>query len=484
MQRSDAPRRGTARLIASAALGLIAVLVRAGVLASVVELPTGLSSSSVSIGSPITFTVNTGSLDLGTIAEIDYVVRFTGDGLAPGTCIELHFRDAMLQPTSFQLCPVSGEAPKFVVRLAFSCAAMPFVCNARSGSAYGGMLAVGGAGAAHLDITDWRTIFRTESCGNGMDDDGDLATDCDDPDCRADPTCLLGADTDFDGVADASDNCPGVANPTQQDSDGDSLGDSCDPTQVDPSKLTASVIGFFTSFFRSNAKADECAGLQRQFSDAVARDDLDAAVELDERRRACVREAVPILHETTVEGMSLPGTSTNLDPLPEDKQGLLEFLIEDAVGFIRDHLPFGFAHSEGALAQADARAHGTSTTSSVADAWVKQVPAGTAYLEVFHFEVEVMVDFSTGMVDPPGTAFFATGHLRAGLPYVATVVVSSVVPSADGDLLRLTIDGVAGADAPPAAAPALSPSAVGLALVILIGVARSSLRRRRAGPTS
>src|SRR6185503_16566628 len=36
-------------------------------------------------------------------------------------------------------------------------------------------------------------------------------------------------DSDDDGVADASDNCPAVANPDQIDSDADGLGDLCDP---------------------------------------------------------------------------------------------------------------------------------------------------------------------------------------------------------------------------------------------------------------
>src|SRR4029078_12737309 len=35
-------------------------------------------------------------------------------------------------------------------------------------------------------------------------------------------------DTDKDGVPDASDNCPEVANADQKDSDGDKVGDACD----------------------------------------------------------------------------------------------------------------------------------------------------------------------------------------------------------------------------------------------------------------
>jgi MYXO-CTERM domain-containing protein len=52
---------------------------------------------------------------------------------------------------------------------------------------------------------------RTDTDGDGVPDRCDL-------------------DTDNDGIPDATDNCPLVPNPDQRDSDGDTLGDACDPT--------------------------------------------------------------------------------------------------------------------------------------------------------------------------------------------------------------------------------------------------------------
>jgi len=41
--------------------------------------------------------------------------------------------------------------------------------------------------------------------------------------------CAPPPDSDGDGVPDVEDNCPGSANPGQQDADGDRVGDACDP---------------------------------------------------------------------------------------------------------------------------------------------------------------------------------------------------------------------------------------------------------------
>lgn len=41
------------------------------------------------------------------------------------------------------------------------------------------------------------------------------------------PRAVLDTDTDMDGIGSSFDNCPSVSNPTQQDTDGDGVGDAC-----------------------------------------------------------------------------------------------------------------------------------------------------------------------------------------------------------------------------------------------------------------
>ncbi|WP_372791039.1 calcium-binding protein, partial [Paraconexibacter sp.] len=69
-------------------------------------------------------------------------------------------------------------------------------------------------------------------CGADVDS---ATTDANDPvtvDCESETRAI--ADADGDGIADGSDNCPSIANPTQADADGDGIGDACDPTPTPP----------------------------------------------------------------------------------------------------------------------------------------------------------------------------------------------------------------------------------------------------------
>ncbi len=82
------------------------------------------------------------------------------------------------------------------------------------------------------------------TCGDGVraglegcDDGGTVGGDGCAPACTVEPgaTCTVGRpdvctpDRDLDGVIDAADDCPDLADPEQTDTDADGLGDACDP---------------------------------------------------------------------------------------------------------------------------------------------------------------------------------------------------------------------------------------------------------------
>jgi hypothetical protein len=85
--------------------------------------------------------------------------------------------------------------------------------------------------------------------GGGADSDGDGVPDATD-NCPTWPNADQ-ADSDGDGRGDACDNCPQLSNPEQTDSDGNGIGDACSPGDVD---LDAGV-----SPDASGADASSCA---------------------------------------------------------------------------------------------------------------------------------------------------------------------------------------------------------------------------------
>lgn len=105
-----------------------------------------------------------------------------------------------------------------------------------------------GDGGTDCDDPDcWASpdCLVSEDCTNGLDDDGDNLVDCADPDCAADPACQApppencnnGQDDDGDGRVDCADSdCSGdpACAPIEtcdngQDDDGDGLADCSDP---------------------------------------------------------------------------------------------------------------------------------------------------------------------------------------------------------------------------------------------------------------
>jgi hypothetical protein len=94
-----------------------------------------------------------------------------------------------------------------------------------------------------LLVNAWRYLLGTDHDGDGVHYDADNCAAAANPDQTDTDGDGLGdacdPDDDNDQVADASDNCVLVPNPDQTDTDGDGQGDACDPTPGNtPGKVT------------------------------------------------------------------------------------------------------------------------------------------------------------------------------------------------------------------------------------------------------
>lgn len=83
-----------------------------------------------------------------------------------------------------------------------------------------------------LSLLGWAGVSQAEAVIESLPCGASGVQCADDPDGIQEPLALMSCDRDGDGICFTVDNCPGLSNPYQLDSDGDGIGDSCD-TDID-----------------------------------------------------------------------------------------------------------------------------------------------------------------------------------------------------------------------------------------------------------
>jgi len=99
-----------------------------------------------------------------------------------------------------------------------------------------GRTIVGNGRTSHHALEGW-VVRLPPACSDGLDNDADGERDSDDSDCLSPSDADEGSQTldlDDDGVPFYLDSCADLWNPDQTDTDGDSLGDACDPFPENP----------------------------------------------------------------------------------------------------------------------------------------------------------------------------------------------------------------------------------------------------------
>jgi hypothetical protein len=181
----------------------------------------------------------------------------------------------------------------------------------------GGTQHMGLGGLAGFDLDAIAAVHSVETSG-APDADGDGIADAAD-DCPgvADPMQL---DADGDGVGDACDVCPAMSDPSQADRDGDGVGDACDdcPATPDPAQTDADHDGIGDACEPGQPPTDtDGDGIPDDVDDCpVTPDPAQADSDGDGIGDACDR--CPTVASSDQRDDDGDGTANPCDPCPHD----------------------------------------------------------------------------------------------------------------------------------------------------------------------
>lgn len=199
-------------------------------------------------GPPVTVTIDvdlTGSFS-GPLSGADSPIDgLRGDVFVFTDATAIAFIDGEQSPEPFCFfeCYVPDDEARLTVEPGMTADSGQIVLNLEDGDSFYiyGRLSLAASGGGTASSLDTFTYSFTPSAGLSS-----LAG------AAAGPS-----DSDGDGIADAADNCTDVANPLQQDSNGDGYGNACDGDLNDDGIVNSLDLGLFRSvFFTSDPHAD------------------------------------------------------------------------------------------------------------------------------------------------------------------------------------------------------------------------------------
>jgi subtilisin family serine protease len=160
-----------------------------------------------------------------------------------------------------------------------------------------------------IDGSEWKSGLNNYSVSDGR--------------ANADDPMRFVVDDDGDGHKDGLDNCPAVANPGQQDTDGDGIGDACDPPAADADGDGKAISADACPHEAAAYAADGCPGVGPDTDGDGWPDIFDSSPrghDVDGDGKPALDDACPTVYGTLANGCPAPAPAPPPAP-PADSDG-------------------------------------------------------------------------------------------------------------------------------------------------------------------